>query len=148
MEGRVTPRAIAYAATLVGSSITDWSFLFMFSLLACLQSACRFTMGWFLQQLQLPKLLQLHHRFLRVWQSWQWSTRWPSFEVVESVNLCPSPVWIYVSDSSSVQRQVFPDHIATVVKSRKSRMKLISQRQARVRPSEGHWVYLPTLQVL
>lgn len=28
-------------------------------------------------------------------------------------------------------RQVFPNHVATVVKSRKSQMKLISQRQAR-----------------
>ena len=31
-------------------------------------------------------------------------------------------------------RQVFPNHVATVVKSRKSRTKLIAQRQARARP--------------
>lgn len=90
MEGRVTPRAIAYAATLVSSSISDWSSLFMFSLLACLQPACRFTMGRILQQLQLPRFLQLHHRFLRVGQSWRRSTCWPTFEVVESVSLCSS----------------------------------------------------------
>ena len=55
---------------------------------ACLQPACRFTMGWRLQQLQLPRLLQLHHWFLRVWQSRQQSTCRPSssFEVVESVS--------------------------------------------------------------
>ena len=100
---------------------------------ACLQSACHFTMGWRLQQLQLPRLLQLHRWFLRVWQSRRQSTCWPSFEVVESV----SPFIAGFEFIFDLFRQVFPNHIATTVKSRKSRMKLKSQRQAQARPSEG-----------
>jgi hypothetical protein len=49
-------------------------------------------------------------------------------------NKCALPCWLmYVTDIFPF-RQVFPNHIATVVKSRKSRTKLIAQRQARARP--------------
>lgn len=126
MEGKVTPRAIAYAATLVWSSVS----LIVLWLIICAYS------------------LSLTCTMLRSGLTHTTTSASDRFTTLSSTSsnltalVATSRMLIFFCNGGTgtchamtiliaFSRQVFPDHCAMVTKSQKSRKKLLEQRQAR-----------------